>query len=118
MAVLPRESAITTTDATPTTLLQWAHPEDTTTWYTARAIGKSAGGHVAYIRRFAVKRVGSGAPALVGSGTAGGESAEDAGLSSASVNLTFSGNDVVLQVVGIAATTFTWAGHATADFAY
>ncbi len=105
-------SPLVTTDATPTNLFSWTTPASAELIYEAEIFGNrtSDGLMVSYIRRFAVKRIGTGNPTAIGGTFGGGETMEDSGLTAATVNLTFSGTTNLFQVVGVSATPMTWWG--------
>jgi len=102
-----------TTDATPTLILTWTPPDDASTTYEIWVSGVLADhtGGLVYRRSVGFRRA-SGGNATIVAGSASGDTIEDAGLTTATIVVTVSTTDVVIQVTGIAATTFHW--HAVA----
>lgn len=108
---LAASGTLSTTDGTITNILSWAPPQNAVTIYEVWLAGNngSGAGGVAYRRMLAVRRQ-TGNPSIVSSGFGGGESPEDVGLTAATIVVTTSGANVVIQAQGVAATSFSWSG--------
>lgn len=109
-AVLTSENATTTntTDATPTTIA--TYPLATAGQEIEISVsvhGEQSTNHVFY-KRLARAKNASGTVSIVGTPDTIGTDFEDGALTSASITVTTSGTNVIVQATGIAATTITW----------
>lgn len=101
-------AAVTTTDATVTTLTSYTMSDETMCYFTvivtaARLtnVTKAA----AYERRVAYRRTGGAAPTIIGSLVSGTDQETDAGMN---VTIDVSSNDVRVRVTGVAANSLRW----------
>ncbi|MCC6559655.1 MAG: hypothetical protein IT372_42605 [Polyangiaceae bacterium] len=107
-----RARDLVTTNATPTTIFQFAPPEGGTTWYEAFFAAYDATNNVgvAYKRRIACRRAVGGNAVVITGGVVSGDTGEDATVTSATVGFLTSTIYVVWQVTGLVGHSFTWAG--------
>ena len=103
--------SVNTTDDTPTTIITIPLPSGATMLVEVNAIGKTATPDLTSLRKTASFKNVGGTVSLVGTATTVHAQA-DSGLNAADLLFTPSGNNVLVQVQGVAATNLAWKARA------
>ena len=105
-------NAVTSTDTTPVTVLQWTPPANAATEYhvVITADIPASGAVLCYDRVVTYERVGSGNAAITASTQSGPHTAETAGSTAATVSAGTSTTDATEIGTGIASTLIYWSG--------
>src|SRR3989344_5701163 len=99
---------VQTVGAVTSTIITYAVPDNTVVVFSAYVVGRStAGDSAGYAVVFTAKRHGGGAATAVGV-IANLSTQFDAALTTASSDITVSGNNVIARVVGVAGLTIDW----------
>lgn len=103
------EGEVTTTDATPTTILEIPLPESTAAVVEARVVAYTAANGAGGLFSFLARRNGGNAVVI---GLADYMKDVPPALAGLTFGATASGNDAIITVTGVAATTIYWKAHA------